>query len=110
MAIVGVGVALTLAQAFRQARRRRMYGLAMQLAESEVAARRDHAREREDSYRRQRRDLDATLQAIGAGDVRAAEALLATTEEQAERAGADRRRAAWSGHRGGQHPALGGGS
>jgi DNA repair exonuclease SbcCD ATPase subunit len=84
VAAIGVGVVVTLVQAFRQARRRRQYGLAMQLAEAEIAARQEHAREIEEAYRRKRRELDSTLENLGVADVRAAEKTLATTEQHTE--------------------------
>ena len=53
--ILGVAVAVTLVQAFRLARRRRQYGLAMQLVADEIASHQEHARERQEAYRRKRR-------------------------------------------------------
>ncbi len=85
VAVIAVGVLLTLVQAFRQARKRRIYGLTMQLAEAEATARQEHARSRQDDYRRVRRELEGTLEALGAADVRGAESILATTEKQTER-------------------------
>jgi hypothetical protein len=65
------------------ARKRRQYGLVMQLAEMEISAHQEHARDRQEAYRRRRRDLDGQLEALGVDNVRAAEAVLATTEEHA---------------------------
>ncbi|MEX1296286.1 MAG: AAA family ATPase, partial [Candidatus Limnocylindrales bacterium] len=84
VAALAAGVVLTLVQAFRMARKRRLYGLAMQLAEAEIRAHQEHARDREEAYRRKRRELDNVLEAIGADDVRGAEGLLQSTEQQAE--------------------------
>ena len=55
VAAIAVGVVITLVQALRQARRRRQYGLAMRLAQEEVAARQEHAQEREGAHRQKRR-------------------------------------------------------
>ena len=81
----GLEGTVTLVQAFRLARKRRLDGLAMQLAQVEMAARQEHRREREESYRRQRRELEGILETVGVADVGAAEATLATTEQHAER-------------------------
>lgn len=83
VAAIAAGVVLTLVQAFRMARKRRRYGLAMQLAETEISAHQEHARDRQEAYRRRRRELDGHLEALGLDNVRAAEAVLATTEEHA---------------------------
>ena len=85
MAVIAVGVAVTLAQAFRQARLRRTYGLTMQLAQAEASAQQEAARERQEALRRARRELEGALEALGVADVRAAESVLATTEEHTER-------------------------
>jgi DNA repair exonuclease SbcCD ATPase subunit len=85
VAAIAVGVLVTLLQAFRQARKRRIYGLTMQLAETQMNARQEHARARQETYRRVRRELDGTLEALGAADVRGAESILASTEKQTER-------------------------
>ena len=84
VALIAAGLTLTLVQAFRQARKRRLYGLTVQLAQAEITERQEHAREREDTYRRRRRELDSTLERLGAADVRSAETILATTEEHTE--------------------------
>ncbi len=83
VAALAAGVLVTLVQAFRMARQRRLHGLAMQLARSEIEAHQQLAREREEAYRRRRRDLDDHLASLGVDNVRAAEGVLATTEEQA---------------------------
>ncbi len=84
VAVLAVGVLLTLLQAFRQARKRRIYGLAMQLAQGEVETRREHLRARQEDHRRKRRELETTLEAIGVRDIREAETTLATTQEHTE--------------------------
>jgi hypothetical protein len=85
VAVIAVGVAVTLAQAFRQARLRRTYGLAMQLAQAEASAQQEATRERQEAQRRARRELEGALEALGVADVRAAESVLATHEEHTER-------------------------
>ncbi len=84
VAVIAVGVTVSLAQAFRLARRRRQYGLAMQLADSAVAERLEHERDQQELYRRKRRELESTLDSLGVADLAAAEALTAIAEERTE--------------------------
>ena len=84
VASLAVAVTITLVQAFRMARKRRQFGLAMQLAQSEIEAHRELARDHEEAHRRKRRELEGLLESLGADNVRAAQGLLASTEEQSE--------------------------
>jgi DNA repair exonuclease SbcCD ATPase subunit len=84
LAVAALGVALTLGQAFRLARRRRQAGLARALAESAVAERQAHERELEDRDRRARRELEGLLGSLGVTDLEAARSMLAVVEEHAQ--------------------------
>ncbi len=77
LAIVTIAV---LVQSVRLATRRRQYGLAQQLAQRTVTQLHDSDRDRQERYRRQERELETLLAAIGVPDVATASALLATTE------------------------------
>jgi uncharacterized protein YhaN len=74
-----------LALAFRAASQRRQLGLAHDLAEHSALARRDLASEREERYRRRRRELEGALGELGVADVPAAQAMLASLEEVTDR-------------------------
>jgi len=81
---IGVGVGLTLVRAVRLAGRRRQYGLAMRLAASAVSRRQEQERSQQEQFRRKRRELDSMLAPLGVADVAAAEALLASAQQQTE--------------------------
>lgn len=90
--IVGAGITLlltvfavpVLVQSARLATRRRQYGLAQQMARTAVTQRHEADRERQDRYRRQERELETVLTAIGAPDVATAAAWLDTSERHSD--------------------------
>jgi hypothetical protein len=82
--LLAAGVIITLVQAVRGAGRRRQYGLAMQLAQASVAQRTEAERSQQEQLRRTQRELASALAAVGVADVAAAEALLASVQEQTE--------------------------
>ena len=83
VALVGLLVvaAITLVQVFRVALRARQYGLAQEMAVAATAQRQDVDRERQETFRRKRREFEQQLAAIGVPTVEAAEALLADAEK-----------------------------
>jgi len=82
--LLSVATFVALVQSVRLATRRRQYGLALQLAEHATAERHDADRERQDRFRRKRRELDAVCGDLGVSDVTAAESHLATAEGNTE--------------------------
>ncbi len=74
-----------LALAFRAATQRRQLGLARGLAESSATARRELASDREERYRRRRRELEVALGELGVADVPAAQTMLASLEQVTDR-------------------------
>jgi DNA repair exonuclease SbcCD ATPase subunit len=85
VAVIGLGVIVTLVQAFRLARKRRLYGLVMKLAEDAAVGHQEQLRGKQDEFRRGRREMGDALESLGVDDVRAAEALLAATEKHTEK-------------------------
>jgi DNA repair exonuclease SbcCD ATPase subunit len=84
VAVIAVGVAVTLVQAARLAGRRRRYGLAMQLAEYASAQHEEQSRDQQEQLRRKQRELEGMLGSLGVADIAAASVVLETAEKQAE--------------------------
>ncbi len=74
-----------LAQAYRVASRRRQYGLAHGMAQDSATRRQELQRDQEDRLRRRRRELELLFEEIDVPDVAAAEALLASMEQNTDR-------------------------
>jgi DNA repair exonuclease SbcCD ATPase subunit len=74
-----------MAQGLRLAARRRQHGLARSLAEGAATSREETDRERQERFRRKRRELEGVLDELGLADADAAAALLATAEQHTER-------------------------
>lgn len=82
--LLSVATVVALVQSVRVATRRRQYGLAQRLAEHASAERHDADRERQERFRRERRELETLLENLGVSDAEAAEALLATAEAHSD--------------------------
>jgi uncharacterized protein YhaN len=75
---------ITLVQVFRVAMRARQYGLAQEMAQAATSQREEVDRERQETFRRKRREFESQLEALGVPDVEKAQALLTTTEQHTE--------------------------
>jgi len=84
VAVIAVGVAVTLVQAARLAGRRRRYGLALKLAEYATTQHEEQARVQQEQLRRKQRELDGLLGSLGVADTAAANVLLETAEKETE--------------------------
>jgi DNA repair exonuclease SbcCD ATPase subunit len=82
--LLGIGTVGLLIGGLRAATRRRQHGLAQQLAEAAAAELHEADRERQESYRRLRREFEALLAKLEVPDVSTAEALLARAEEHTD--------------------------
>jgi len=76
------GVALV--QAVRTALRARQYGLARELAHSATVQRQDADHERQEAFRRKRREFDQQLAALGVADVAQGQQLLSVAESHTQ--------------------------
>jgi AAA domain len=82
VALIGFGVAtfVALGLGMRAALRVRQWGYAREMARRAAITRRDHDRDRQESFRRRRREFESSLSSIGVETVDEANSLLAAAE------------------------------
>ncbi|MFV2062354.1 MAG: ATP-binding protein [Chloroflexota bacterium] len=86
IALLGLAIltAVALVQAIRVALRARQYGLARELAVSATTHRHEADHERQESFRRKRREFEQQLAALGVANVAQAQQLLTVAESHSE--------------------------